>query len=243
MAIAVSDDRRRQLTAWRLSVAGVLLLLVLVVVGAVYLASLHGFSSRAFEQTIQSWGMWGVAASIGLMILHSFVPFPAEFLAIANGMIYGPLWGIVITWIGAMLGAYAAFGVARALGRPFVENLVARKNWHTVDDWATMRGGCLVLVSRLIPVIAFNLVNYAAGLSRISWWTFTWATGIGILPMVAVMVLIGDYMDVLTWEMWLLLGACVLLLAYACRRYIRGIRNRQDHHGADSPGQPRYEER
>ena len=42
-----------------------------------------------------------------LMVLHSFVPFPAEFVAMANGMLYGPIWGTVITWSGAMLGAFA----------------------------------------------------------------------------------------------------------------------------------------
>jgi len=30
--------------------------------------------------------MWGVIASILLMVAHSFIPFPAEFVAIANGM-------------------------------------------------------------------------------------------------------------------------------------------------------------
>jgi uncharacterized membrane protein YdjX (TVP38/TMEM64 family) len=242
MAISVPEERPWQVLIWRLSVAGVLLLLVLVVAGALYLAAQHDFSPEVFERTIQSWGMWGVAASVGLMVLHSFVPFPAEFLAIANGMIYGPLWGIVITWTGAMLGAYAAFGLARTLGRPFVENLVARKNWHSLDDWASVRGGYLVLVSRLIPVIAFNLINYAAGLSRISWWTFTWATGIGILPMVAVMVLMGDYMEALSWEMWLLLGALMLIVVLAYRRYMRGIRARDDSGGVDSPRQPGYRE-
>ena len=54
------------------------------------------------------------------MVLHSFVPFPAEVVAMANGMLYGPLWGTLITWVGAMLGAYLAFGLARWLGRPFV---------------------------------------------------------------------------------------------------------------------------
>ncbi len=62
-------------------------------------------SAAAVERLILSWGAWGVAASIVLMILHSFVPFPAEFVALANGMAYGALWGAVITWSGAMLGA------------------------------------------------------------------------------------------------------------------------------------------
>jgi uncharacterized membrane protein YdjX (TVP38/TMEM64 family) len=69
----------------------------------------------ALEDTvalIRSWGAWGVVGSIGLMVAHSFVPFPAELLAIANGMVFGPIAGTVVTWVGAMLGAFAAFGAA-----------------------------------------------------------------------------------------------------------------------------------
>lgn len=163
------------------------------------------FSSDEVEGVIRSWGMWGVLASIGLMVLHSFVPFPAEIVAIANGMIYGPLWGVVITWTGAMLGAWLAFGLARMLGRPFVERMIARSRWQALDDWAAAQGGRAVLLARFFPVIAFNLVNYAAGLSRISWWTFSWATGIGILPLTVLMVVLGDQVHVVPWWVWLAL--------------------------------------
>jgi uncharacterized membrane protein YdjX (TVP38/TMEM64 family) len=60
-------------------------------------------------------------------------------------------------------------------------------------------------------VISFNLINYAAGLTAISWWTFTWATGLGILPLTALMVLMGDGIwsgDSLVW-LWLI-GAALL---------------------------------
>jgi uncharacterized membrane protein YdjX (TVP38/TMEM64 family) len=74
-------------------------------------------SVRAFEDVILAWGHWGVLASIGLMVIHSFVPFPAELVALANGMLYGPVWGTVVTWIGAMLGAFLAFGLSRSSSR------------------------------------------------------------------------------------------------------------------------------
>ena len=135
---------------------GLVLLVVALITGALYLGVPDSFSVQAFEETIQGWGAWGVLGSMGLMILHSFVPFPAEFLAIANGMVYGPIWGTVVTWIGAMMGAFLAFGLARALGRPFVDIMVAKKNWYVLDEWAAARGGRLVLISRFIPVIAFN---------------------------------------------------------------------------------------
>ena len=121
-----------------LPAAGFLAVLFLV---ALSLGWNPGISVQDIEDTILSWGNWGVAGSIGLMVLHSFLPFPAEFLALAIGMLYGPLWGIVITWIGAMLGAFAAFGLARWLGRPSVARMVARRDWRALDDWTARQGG------------------------------------------------------------------------------------------------------
>lgn len=204
------------------AVKGGLIIVLLAVITAGLLVDWSlAFSIEEIESVIQSWGMWGVVGSIGLMVLHSFVPFPAEFVAIANGMVYGPLWGTVITWTGAMLGAFLAFGLARSLGRPFVERMVARKHWHSIDDWAAAQGGRLVLVARFFPVIAFNLINYAAGLSRISWWTFAWATGIGILPLTVLMVVMGDQIRVLPWWIWPVVVVTCIVLWYLFHRKLR----------------------
>jgi uncharacterized membrane protein YdjX (TVP38/TMEM64 family) len=143
------------------------------------------------ERLIEAWGPFAGLASIGLMIAHSFVPFPAEMLALANGMLFGAVWGTIITWTGAMLGAYLAFGLARVLGRPFVEGVIPERHRDTIESWSERRGGLALFLSRLIPVISFNLINYAAGLTTISWWTFTWATGLGILPITLAAVLTG----------------------------------------------------
>jgi uncharacterized membrane protein YdjX (TVP38/TMEM64 family) len=65
-------------------------------------------------------------------------------------------------------------------------------------------------------VISFNLINYAAGLTAISWWTFTWATGLGILPLTFLMVLMGDRLwsgELSPW-LWLLAAALVGWLAW-----------------------------
>ncbi len=162
-------------------------------------------------QLIRSWGGWGVALSIALMVIHSFVPFPAEILACANGMVYGPLWGTVVTWVGAMLGASLTFGLMRALGQPFVHRMLDEAKRERLALWSRDRGGVALLTARLIPVIAFNLINYAAALTNISWWTFLWATGIGILPLTALSAILGDRMLTMPLWGWLLLSALVLL--------------------------------
>jgi uncharacterized membrane protein YdjX (TVP38/TMEM64 family) len=165
---------------------------------------------RGIEDLIRSWGAWGVLGSIGLMVAHSFLPFPSEIIALANGMLYGPLWGTVITWVGAMLGASAAFGVVRALGRPVLRGLLSAPTYAILSRWSRERGGLALLVARLIPVIAFNLINYVAALTEITWWTFLWATGLGILPLTIVLAVLGDnVLDMPAWGWALLLAGVV----------------------------------
>ena len=160
---------------------------------------------------MRSWGAWGILGSIGLMVAHSFLPFPAEIIACANGMIYGPVWGTVITWIGAMLGAATAFGLVRLLGRPFVHRVLSSRHQQQLALWSQEHGASALLSARLIPVIAFNLINYAAALTEISWWTFLWATGIGILPLTVLLNVLGDQMLTMPLWTWLALGGIAAL--------------------------------
>ena len=76
----------------------------------------------------------------------------------------------------------------------------------------------VALISRFIPVIAFNLINYAAGLSRLTWWQFFWTTGVGILPLTFLMVVMGDNVETLGWQSWLILLAAGLVLWFLLRR-------------------------
>jgi uncharacterized membrane protein YdjX (TVP38/TMEM64 family) len=133
-------------------------------------------------------------------------------------MLFGAVSGILITWTGAMLGAFAAFGLARLLGRPFVERMVRKNDWQRIDGWIADQGWQVLLISRFIPVIAFNLINYAAGLTQVSWFTFAWTTGVGILPATILMVLVGHNAELMTWEAWLLLIACGIVLWLVVRR-------------------------
>ena len=166
---------------------------------------------KGIEAEIRSWGRWAVAASIGLMVAHSLVPFPAEFVTFANGMLFGPVWGVVITWTGAMLGASLAFALSRWFGRPFVDALMNERHRDAVDRWARRQGIGALLLSRLMPLISFNVINYAAGLTPISWWTFLWTTGLGILPITTLLVVTGDQVWNGSGNAWIYLVAVAVV--------------------------------
>ena len=221
-AEVVSGDtppRRSPFTrAAPLGAAALVLLVVVAVFAGRYFDLEEAIWIQYIEDEIQSWGSLGVVAYIGIMVVHSFVPFPAEFIAIANGMLFGAVWGVLITWTGAMLSAFAAFGLAGLLGRPFAERMVRKHDWQRIDGWTADQGWQVLLISRFVPVIAFNLINYAAGLTWVSWLTFAWTTGVGILPVTILMVLVGDNAELMTWHAWLLLVACGIVLWLVIRR-------------------------
>ncbi len=209
-----------------------LLLLVVVGVGAWWLwpreLSIGGENTiEGMVAQIRSWGPWAVLASITLMVVHSFLPLPAEIITLANGMVFGPFWGTVISWVGAMLGAISTFGLVRLLGRPFVFRMLSDDQVHRLSEWSSARGGMALLIGRLIPLIAFNLLNYSAALTDISWWTFIWATGLGILPLTVLLNVFGDRVLTLTaWNWaWLLLGALAVLGWSLARRRSRAGRD------------------
>lgn len=176
-----------------------------------------GLSAEQIANTIRSWGAWAMIGSVLLMVAHSFVPLPSEFIAIANGIVFGLIVGTMITWIGAMLGAILAFALARWLGRQFVQAILPARYTAAMDEWTIEQGAPVLLVSRFLPVVSFNLINYAAGLTTVSWWTFLWTTGLGIAPLTLLMVFAGEQMMSDKRELtFILIAACIAVILLAC---------------------------
>jgi uncharacterized membrane protein YdjX (TVP38/TMEM64 family) len=216
------------------------LLIVLGITAAVAACVALGFGLRSVEQAVarldlsvegieriaEAWGAWAPVASIALMILHSFVPFPAELIAIANGMLFGPVWGTLVTWIGAMLGAALAFALARRYGRPLLNRLLARRARTEAEALHACCDARTLLLAHLVPVISFNLINYAAGVLGVGWWRFLWTTSLGILPITVASVALGDQLTGPMWDVWLAASGLLLALYLAWRWY--GARRLRD---------------
>jgi uncharacterized membrane protein YdjX (TVP38/TMEM64 family) len=179
------------------------------------------WSEKSLGEWVKSLGPWGGIGIIGLMVLHSLVPFPAEVVAFLAGELYGVVWGTVFAWTGAMLGALLAFGLARIAGRDAVDALIPAAARQKAEELGRTRSVDGLLLARLIPVISFNLINYAAGLTRVGWWTFIWTTGVGILPLTVFFVYLGERMQDRSWQEWLLIAG----LGLAFWAAIHGVRS------------------
>jgi uncharacterized membrane protein YdjX (TVP38/TMEM64 family) len=182
-------------------------------------------NTEGVQRLLASTPVWLPLVIIGLMILHTLVPVPAEFLALAAGMALGPLWGFVTIWVGALLGAYLGFLLARSFGQPVLRLLVSPARLERSQHWLQQIDIPILLAVRLLPVISFNLVNFALGLTTISWWQFSWTTAIGIIPATILMVTFGAHLS--DWRMLVLMALAALLLCLGGYAILNRRRTRQ----------------
>lgn len=163
---------------------------------------------------LQGWlspdAIWVSFTLMTAMVLHTLVPLPAEILAFVAGMTLGPLWGFLTIWVGAMLGAYLGFFLARVFGRSFVQRLAAHQRLQRLQPWIQRSDIPFLLAVRLFPIFSFNLINYALGLTTITWWRFTWTTAVGIVPITVLVVVFGAHLH--DWRVLLLVTVAAVLI-------------------------------
>lgn len=146
-------------------------------------AHLRAGDVEALRGYLLGFGAWAPAVSAGLMVLQSLVaPLPAFVVTFANGLLFGVWWGTLLSWTSAMAAAWVCFGIARWFGRPAVRWVVPASALDETDRLFERYGGWAVFLARLIPVVAFDVVSYAAGLTAMATGTFLAATGLGMLP-------------------------------------------------------------
>lgn len=152
---------------------GVVALAGWAVAGSASLADVRG--------VVHALGPAGPLAYIVVYALATVAVMPGGPLTVLAGLLFGPLLGTAVTLIGASLGATAAFGLARRLGRARIHRLLGDRLLRA-DGWLAERGFATVLSLRLVPVVPFNLLNYAAGLTGVQPRAYVGATVLGIAP-------------------------------------------------------------
>jgi len=128
----------------------------------------------------------GVFAPIFYMLLMAFAvvisPIPSLPLDIAAGAYFGTIMGTVYSVIGALTGAVISFMISRFLGREFIERFLGgHVNFCTSCSDKVLTK--IVFISRLLPVVSFDIVSYGAGLTKMSLKKFSIATCLGMMPL------------------------------------------------------------
>ncbi len=116
-----------------------------------------------------------------LMVVVAILPIPAEIPAAINGMLFGAVLGIIMTWGGAMIGAMISYELARCFGRKLSRRFVKPEVIARLEGLKDTEAAVLLML-RFTPVVAFTVVNWVSGLLQVRRTTFVWTTAVGILP-------------------------------------------------------------
>lgn len=146
----------------------------------------------ALPSTVAATGTAGVIVFIAGYVACTLLVLPKGVLSIGAGIAFGFLPGAVIVMVGATLGACAAFVVGRWLGRDAVERM-AGSHLARLDTLVTSYGFAAIVLVRLIPLIPFTVINYAAGLTSIGFRAYALGTAIGIIPGTLAYVALGAF--------------------------------------------------
>jgi uncharacterized membrane protein YdjX (TVP38/TMEM64 family) len=131
---------------------------------------------------IQSLGPAAPVAFIAIYALAVVSLIPASLLTIAGGAVFGLIRGVIYALIGATLGSTGAFLLGRYVARRLVERkLNAMPRFVAIERAVSARGRRIVFLLRLSPLVPFNFLNYALGLTTISVWDFVFAS-LGTIP-------------------------------------------------------------
>jgi uncharacterized membrane protein YdjX (TVP38/TMEM64 family) len=162
---------------------------------------------------LRSFGVWAPLVSAALVQVQAIVvPLPSFPLMYANGVLFGTLWGGLLSWASILVSALLCFGLARAFGRPLVERVVSPAALGWADHCLARYGPFALFMGRLIPLTAFDLLSYAAGLTRMRLGPFCLATGLGMAPTIFLTAAAGD----IGWRSpWALAGGLLTLAALA----------------------------
>lgn len=199
-------------------------LLVTFVVAAVATVRFSGVRELLTAETLGAWlADAGIGAPLVFILIYAAgvcLFIPGSVLTTLGAAIFGPYWGFVYVYTGAMLGATGAFLIGRYLGREFAASLIGDR-LKKYDDAIERNGFSTVLYLRLI-YFPFTPMNFGMGLTKVRFRDYFWGTGLGILVGTFVFTFFigtikevwasGQWGQLLSWKIFLSLGLFMLSL-------------------------------
>jgi len=156
----------------------------------------------SFLEWIEENVVWGVLSFILVYFLATIFFVPGSILTLGAGFVFSAAldnnlgWGVLLgtaaVWVGASTGSIAAFLLGRYLFRDCCVGTITKKYqiFQAIDSALTNNGLKIMILLRLSPIIPFNILNYAAGVTGVQFWHYAVAS-VAMLPGTILYVFLG----------------------------------------------------
>ncbi|MGE0683305.1 MAG: TVP38/TMEM64 family protein, partial [Candidatus Binatia bacterium] len=146
--VTLSEQPQSRSLSWGKVVIG-----AVAVVGLIVLGRRVGVYLPQFALWVNGLGVWGPVVFILGYIVAAVAFVPGSLLTLAAGAIWGIFPGVPYVFLAAVLGASAAFLVARYVARAAIERRwVNNRRFAAIVRAVGIQGRNLVFVLRLAPV-------------------------------------------------------------------------------------------
>ncbi|MDX2212252.1 MAG: TVP38/TMEM64 family protein [Oculatellaceae cyanobacterium bins.114] len=205
------------------AIALTILLLCLFVCGWFWFRpDFNVFSAEGLKQAIQNWGWRGVLVYISVLALSVVIsPIPSAPLAVAAGMVWGPILAGIYSVIGGFLGGLVAYFIGYTLGRSAVRALTGKVIYFSKNRGEVYLGW-VIFITRLLPVLSFDLISYGAGITGLSLPIYATATLLGMIPSTFLLTSLGSTFAIglpLGMILSILFVVLLIVLPYGIHRY------------------------
>lgn len=150
------------------------------------------FTPTGLKQAVNDLGFLGPLIYIIILALSVVVsPIPGAPIAVAAGALWGGLLAGIYSIIGGFLGGLIAYFLGRTLGRSAIKALTGKVIYFSKQRGEVYLGWC-IFITRLLPVLSFDLISYAAGISGLSLPIYATATLLGMIPSTLLLTYMGN---------------------------------------------------
>lgn len=147
-------------------------------------------------EVIQGWiERLGWAGFLGFILLYAAValtPIPVTIMAVAGGLLYGVVIGSALSVVGALLGCWGAYWIARGLGTRTVRKLLG-DHGAKVEQHLDGAGFQAVFALRVVPGFPYWPVNYGSGVFGVSHRDYLAASALAMVPGQVSLTAIGSF--------------------------------------------------
>lgn len=134
---------------------------------------------------------WAPLAVLGAYIIGGLAAVPVTLLITVTALVFGPWFGLLYSFTGAILSAATTYGIGRLLGRDILRRVAGERLNH-LSRRLGERGVLTVITVRIVPVAPFVIINLVAGVTHIRFRDYLLGTAIGMAPGVAGITIFAD---------------------------------------------------